>query len=210
MPLPTHIGGASNGTATVGTTFTLTYTPKPGNMVAVFVHNGVVSALDVKDNNGNALTAGPTVVGAAAIRTSCFYGSALSGATSYIATWTGGSVVGISIDEFNNVGSVNASLAGNTSTSTSSTITVSQTLQANSIMLSGMNSRNATPTVTVGTQLQRFTGSSPELVTVQNGTGTAGAFSCTATLSLSVLWTVAAIELVGSSPNLGMMMGCGF
>ena len=83
-----------------------------------------VSAITCKDNNNNSLTA---VVNEAA-RDIVFWGFAVSGATSYIVSWTTSAKSSLCIVEYSGVSAIGAT---NTSTATSTTASVAVTTTAN-------------------------------------------------------------------------------
>jgi hypothetical protein len=106
-------GGANTGGGTNGTV-TVTYSPTAGNIVWAFVISVTitVSPTSVKDNNSNALSfldssvfASPNVY--------AYYGTAISGATSYTVSWTGTGAITLLIVEYSVTGGTMAVSATN-------------------------------------------------------------------------------------------------
>lgn len=191
----TPVGGNVNATASNVTTISVAYSPTAGNEVVVFFGTGIVSGVAVKDNLGNSLTAGPTVSSGGVIQTYCFYGTAASGVTSYVATWTTATVATLAVEEYSGVGSVNAALSGNTATGTTSPGSISQTVSANSFMVAFFDTRSSAPTLGTGTQRQRQVTTAPMSILIDNNSVGGGSISCTCTFT-AVTWAAVAIELL--------------
>lgn len=183
-----------------GTTITCTFSPTAGNRTMVFFDSGAAitgATVTCADNNSNALTAGPTQVTGASVNAKEFDAIAITGATSYTCSWTGGTSTAASMTAEDYSGSlgINRALSGNTATGTSGTASVSVTTEdANNWVICGIAGIANTFTVTVGNQRQNQSTTSQKQVLLDNTSVLAGSVTCTAT-STSQAWTAIAIEL---------------
>lgn len=141
------------------TTTTITYTPiAKGNAIIIgFQTSAAITAVTVKDNNNNALTANPSNQP----NTFMFYGFAVAGATSYTIAWTTSATFSAVLVEY---ASVSAFGPGTSASNTGAVQQVGPTLmslgQSLSIGVIG-------DTVTTGTPT--FTASAPDVIRAQQG-----------------------------------------
>lgn len=192
-----HAGAPANGTAVA--TLTSTFTPTTGNEVVCFLNTAVaVTSAAVKDNNANALTVGPVLVSSTTVHMASFYGVAISGATSYIATWTTNSTSSLVCEDYSGSVAVNAGLtttpnpASGTSATASAVVT---TEDSNDWVICGGGDGGNTLTATVGTSRQQVTaGAAGRSLLWDNTSVAAGVTTCTATLT-SAAWAMIMIEL---------------
>lgn len=186
------VSGAKNSAASAATN-TVTYAPTAGHAVIVFLNvAGAITAITVKDNLGNTLTAGPTVTNTTQIAS--FYYFAPSGVTSFVATWTTSRTSSLVAAEYSGAAFINASLSGNTATgsSTAPTITVT-TNDSNNFVVAGLGDAALTFTATTGTSREQVT-TTPRMLALDNTVASAGSVTCAASSSTTA-WTAVAIEL---------------
>lgn len=186
---------ASSGVVAALTSATVTLSPTPGDTIVAVLGTAVTaSAVSVADNNGNPLTAGPTNT-----NQFTFYGTAVTGATSYTASWTGTSTVWFDVAEYSGVGSVNASLTGNTTSGTSTSASMScTTLIDNSwLIVLFKDSTTTSWTATSGNKRIGNTAapSGRRCAIMDNTSATAGSLTCASTLSASLLFAGVCLEL---------------
>jgi len=187
------VGGAKNDATGSVTTITVTYSPTAGNTLVIFLETAPVSGGSCADNNSNALTVGPTI--SATEYQSSYYGTAITGATSYTCTWTTSTEAGIVLGEYSGVSSVNASLSGNTNSGNSATASVTVTTQdANDWIACGLGDSSDMLTGSVGTQREQVAASTKKITLVDNTSSSAGSLTCAATLT-STGWVGIALEL---------------
>ena len=190
-----NFGGGTHNTAALGTTITATYSPTAGNQIVAWVDTGAaVTGLSCADNNSHALTPGPTVT-ISGVNLAGFYGTAITGATSYVCSWTTSTTPSITLEEYSGVSSVNATLSGNTASGSTSPATITVTTQDNNDwIVGGLAASSQTLTVTVGNSRQAVTTTAVRQVLVDNTVATAGSLTLTATLT-NANWAAAVIEL---------------
>lgn len=187
------VSGATTGTTSAVTTLSVTYAPTAGNIVIVTVGTSGTSAMTCADSSNNPLTPGPSKTNTVICNT--FYYTAASGITGFTASWTTGSPVNIAVAEYSGVSSVNANLAGNTASGTSTTATITVTTQdSNDWIVGGEVSNTQVITQTVGTARETIGTAAPKLKIADNTVAAAGAVSLTGTLT-SAAWAIAVIEL---------------
>jgi hypothetical protein len=117
-----------------------------------------VTNLFVKDNLNNILSAGPVSGNLAS-----FYQFPVpSGVTSYTATWITSRQASIVVEEYSGVTGINATLTGNTNTGSSTTATITTTMDRSvaTLVVGFGNNSSDTMTGTVGNQRQQVLGSS--------------------------------------------------
>lgn len=167
------VGGANNAAAGNVTTLSAAYAPTAGNAaVVMFQTSGTITGLTVKDNLGNALTAGPTIGELIA-----YYQSPVPvGVTSYTATWTTARHASIAVEEYSNVASVIIRTPNTASgTSALATIVVSLVSASSWIVVGFGNVASQTMTGTVGTQRQQVLGSATSApITLMDATAVSG------------------------------------
>lgn len=205
-------GGAKNDTTVAGLTVPVSYTPTAAGNEILFCLNAAptISGLTVKDQNGNALTAGPTLVIDATHTLFSFYGLSVAGATQYVAAYTGATVGAAALEEYSGVASVNTALSGNTATGSGTTASITVTIDAsNAWVVAFMGAASQTLTTTVGHQRQQVTAGTTRL-TLQDNTAASGSVTNTATLS-SHAWGCLVIELkpVAAVVNTNQLMMVG-
>jgi hypothetical protein len=192
-------GGTAPAQSTSATSITGTYTISAAGdpMILFLTASASITGISCKDQNSNALTAGPVANQATAVNTYSFYGTTTSGATSYKCTWSVSSNASLTLEEYGCTPSctINASLSGNTAfgSSTSPSITVT-TQDANDWVVCGFSETNAL-TVTAGTLRQSQGTSSVRAYLVDNTVAAAGSVSCSGTIGTSSGWAIALIEL---------------
>jgi len=210
-----YVGSAANGVTS--TSNTVTYTPVAGNTIVAYL--GITTSASafssLADNNSNALSVGPTVTNGTRLIKS-YYGTAITGATSYTISWTGSVAAWLNILEYSGVSSVNTSLTGNTNTgnSTAPTITCT-TLVNNSWLAVGFTDTTSTTwTATTGNlRIKNTTApSNCRSAGMDNTVVTAGSVTCTAGFGITpTVWAAVALELNPSATQLRelMLLGVG-
>jgi hypothetical protein len=213
------VGAATNNGASV-TLLTCTYAATSGNIVTLFLnHAQPVTALTVKDNGGNLLTAGPTVSFATLTNVaSGWYYTAGAGVSNFVATWTTARAVGMNVTEYSGVtGGVNGALAGNTATGTSVAPTITVTTQDDNDWVSaGLFARSITITVSAGnSRVANNVQSTAKLESADNTSVAIGSVTIAGTCG-SQAWACIALELrltavvaAAANHNQLMMVGCG-
>ena len=168
------VGGATNAAATNVTTLSVAYAPTAGNTaVVMFQTSNTVTGLTVKDNLGNALSAGATIGELAAY----YQYPVPAGVTSYIATWTTARHAGIAVEEYANVQGVNPRPVPSTASGTSALATITTALLAADdwVVVGFGNVSSQTMTGTVGTQRQQILGSATSApITLMDATAVVG------------------------------------
>jgi len=153
------VGGGHNAESAGATTLSVTYSPTAGNAAVVVLNTGAaVTNLFVKDNLNNILSAGPVSGNLAS-----FYQFPVpSGVTSYTATWITSRQASIVVEEYSGVTGINATLTGNTNTGSSTTATITTTMDRSvaTLVVGFGNNSSDTMTGTVGNQRQQVLGSS--------------------------------------------------
>jgi hypothetical protein len=201
-------GIATTGAATAAT-LTITYSPVAGNKVVLGIaFGGAVSAVSCADNNSNALTSNTNQN-----NTYQFYGTAVTGATSYKVSWTTSRHASIALAEYSGVAGVGTTGSVNNGVSNTQTISVITTKTNSFIVASiGVNG-NITFTSSVGNLRNQQAGGAGNANSVEilDNTAVASGTSVTnTTTSSSITWGAVAVELFPSqgSDQL-MMMGAG-
>ena len=205
-----NLGGKINvaGVATA----TVTFTPGTGNQVVCYLNSSVaITLVSIVDNNSNALTgmvANP-VVSSTSVHLYGFYGTAITGATSYIASWTTNATASMVCEDYSGVVAVNSALSGNTATGSSATDSITVTTEdANNWVVCGMGEGIQTLTASVGNSRQQVTaGASGKSLLLDNTVVSPGSVTCTATLT-SAAWAAAVIELRTSAGASGHCAAC--
>ncbi len=153
----------ANQVAASATTNSVTYSPTTGNTVIVFLNTtSTINTVSCKDNNNNTLTAGSTGAGGTD-DIFPFYGTAITGATSYSCSWTNSSASTISVEDYSGVVAVNTGLANNTGTATSASASLTVTTEDNNDWnVCGFGDAGNTFTVTVGNSRQNQSTSTPK------------------------------------------------
>lgn len=191
------VGGATNTSSTSVTTLTVTYSATAGNALLCYLAlNSTASAPSAKDNNSNALTAGPTKTngGAAGEQSSFYMPSVFSGTTSIVFKWTSSSAVSAACEEYSGVAAINASMAGNTGSGAAGTAQISLTTQdANDYVVMGVGAAATTWTANTGTLRQNTIGVADRVAIVDNTAATASNVLCAVTVT--TVWDATAIEL---------------
>jgi len=215
------VGASATGNVTSGTVGNITYAPTSGHIVTIFVTNsGTTSALTVKDSSGVALTAGPTVTvaGGALIPLSSFYYTAGAGVTGYTATWVTSRSWDMACGEYSGAnGGVNAGLAGNTATASTTTLTISPTTQENNDwIVAGFAAGVVTGyTQTNGNLRADTTITTAKVILADNTAASAGVVTVSGTVSAAEAWGAIALELrlsvviAAANYNQLMMVGAG-
>jgi len=194
-------GGKNGGISGTATSQAITYSPTAGNTICFFLSTtgSGVSSITVKDQNSNALTAGPTANktnGTTITYIYSFYGIAVTGATSYTASWTTGTSPSTVLEEYSGVGSVNASLSGNTAIGTTSPATITVTTDTNNAWVAaGISAPAGSITLTSGNSRQSET-TGYALTLADNTVVTAGSINIAATVTGgAIAWAIALLEL---------------
>jgi len=200
-----YVGGAAFGASSaIAVSATVTYSPTAGNTVVCYLQTSSSGAapVTVVDNNGNALTAGAVQQTGVGNISRLFYGVAITGATSYKASWTGiGSVAWLDILEYAGVGSVDSAFSGTNSTvSTGTTVTWTARINANNAWLIACFGDSAATswTATNGNlRVNQIAGapSGQRTACMDNTAALAGLVTCSATKSVNAAWSVVAIAL---------------
>ena len=159
-----YVNGGTNATSIAGTSLTLTYSPTSGNEIVCGIYTSAnITGLGCADNNGNGLTPSPYNP---QNRASLFFGTAVSGATSYTFSWTGNSGAVCALVEYANV--VGIGSGGGTASGSSNLPTISNTTTAvNSVIV-------AFVLETVGTTFSQNTGNLRQKDTDTQITATVG------------------------------------
>jgi hypothetical protein len=190
------------------TSITLTYSPTEGNFVhiAVVTDSGNPASIACQDNNGNSLPLIQYVnVRSNAHGMAQFGGRAISGATSYIISWTGGgSEAGAALEEyFGATGAVVATSANNgAGSSWSNSLSVS--IPGNRIVsaFGSVTLGSLSTSVTVGTTRQTSDNSSTynQAVLIDNTNTSGNTVAGTLASGGTILgWGVGSFELQASS-----------
>jgi hypothetical protein len=190
-----YVGGASNGSASIVLTISVTYAPIAGNEVCVFLStSGSTTGVTVKDSTGATLTAGPTVTNTDIIYS--FYEVAPASVTSFTATWTGASANAIVVVEYSGVNSVRGIFSGDTNTGTSNAPSITSiTNVSSSWLIAGLFAASTTSwAATSGNLRANRTGSFGTAV-IDNTLVGSGSITCTATSSTSNKWGAVSIQL---------------
>lgn len=171
--VPLFVGGFFSQTISLQTTATITYTPTAGNMVVVGLQtSAAITAVTVKDQNGNALTASthqnPT---GGTTQTYLFYGFAVPGATSYVFAWTTAVNATVILAEYANIARVGAQ-SGKTNASTTQTTTTLMTSPISWVVSVFGN--------TVASGASTYTATSPNVLDIQSAGGAAQECLCIA------------------------------
>lgn len=190
-------GCKANGTAVA--TLTITCTPTVGATIIISLNVAVaITAITCKDNNNNALTAGPVITSGTTVHTSTFYGTVITGATSYVCNWTTNGTGSMALQSYTSTGTitVNLALTGNTASGSSATATITVTTEdTNDYVVCAVGDAGNTLTATVGTNRQQVTaGTAGKSTLMDNTVAAAGSVTCTATHTSSA-WAIALIEL---------------
>ena len=199
------IGGTTAASSSLASSLTLTYSPTAGNFVHIVAITGAGSTTQMScaDNNGNALAlvqnmtvrGGPT--GGAQ-----FCGVAVTGATSYVVSWTNTSGCAAALAEYSNVASTGASSktegTSNTSWSNAQNITNAGNWIATAFNISLASGTDST-TVTTGNL--RETSSSVSygsaLAVAIDNTNSSGNTAAGVIGGTPFSWSCASVELVG-------------
>jgi hypothetical protein len=194
---------ATNGT-TGATSIAVSYSPTAGNYVVVIVSlSATVTSPSVKDQNSNALTVSLFNSGKSIIA----YGAAVSGATTYTASWTTSADASICIGEYSGVVGVGTT---NSATGSSTTISVSLTSTfLNSWAVCGMTQGSGTNTFTasVGNLRCQEQGGSATANTcaINDNSGTSIGSSIVNTCTcLSNSWSAFSVELYPTQTPAGV------
>jgi len=208
---------ASSSAATVGTAFTVTYSPTNGNKIVLGgSFSGTIGNPTCTDNNANALT---LIATAGAGHMVQFYGTASSNPTAYTLNWVTSSKASAILGEYAGPTSSGA-VATASATSTTPTVSLIET-GANSFNVAVIMSQgNVTFTQATGTlrgQVSAGAGNANSIALVDNSGLSAGnTITCACTVS-NTTWFAAGLEIIppaggggGGSNWLGVSLAQGW
>jgi hypothetical protein len=186
-------GATSNSGATSETSWTVTYSPTAGNLiVAGLKATSISGTVTCKDQNGNALSQV-----AVEVTTFLFQGIAVSGATSYIFTWsTGSGRVAAFVGEYTKdegIGTNNKATGTGIAPSVSLTTTKNKSLVAGVVGI-GINT-TFTSSQNVRLQTTNGAGNSNAIALLDTAAGASGSSATLAATTTSGTWSVIAVEL---------------
>lgn len=193
------INGTSGGSFNQSS-LTLTYTPTAGNQIVVgidfdlgFSDPGTVTCTD---NNSNSLTLNTSLANPSGNNTKMwqFYGVAISGATSYKFSWTGGNALfqGV-LGEWSGVTGIGTKGTTAMGTGATQSITVSE-VGGNSWIVVVFDDQNAGGTISTGTLREQGENSVDNIFLVDSTTATCA--GTTTGNGSSIPWGAIALELL--------------
>jgi hypothetical protein len=187
-------GAVATSSASSVTSLQVVYSPTAGNEVVLALEfASSASSASCKDQNNNTLSS------AHLNNTWLFYGTAITGATSYTASWTTSSKSSISIAEYSGV--VGIGTGGNTATASTGPITItSTTSKQNSFMVAALGiTGNVTATSSTGHLREKEPGGSGNgnTIGISDNTAVSSGSSVTnaASTGSGATWAAVSVEL---------------